>query len=260
MRLIDTHCHIYSQEFDPDRVEMISRAKEAGIQLMLMPAIDGSTHEAMLEVEKTFKGQCLSMIGLHPCSVRETFNTELQIVREKLESRKFIAIGETGLDFYWDLNFVEQQKQAFQQQIEWALHYDLPVVIHSRNSIDECIEMIRQNQNGKLKGVFHCFSGSMERAKKIIDLGFYLGIGGVLTFKKSGLDAVVGQLDLEKIILETDAPYLAPVPFRGKRNECGHLKLVAEKLAEVKKIPLTEIAQITTTNAERLFQLIPVPE
>ena len=254
MKLIDTHCHIYSQEFDDDRVEMIGRAENEGIKMMLMPAIDSSTNQAMFGVEKDFPGICISMMGLHPCSVKETLSKELLIVQKNFEERKFIAVGETGLDFYWDLSYVEQQKQAFQQQIEWALQYDIPVVIHSRNSIDACIEMISQNQKGKLKGVFHCFSGSLEQAKKIIDLDFYLGIGGVLTFKKSGLDAIVDQLDLDKIILETDAPYLAPVPFRGKRNECSYLKFVAEKLAEIKKIPVDEVANITTANAEKLFQ------
>jgi TatD DNase family protein len=255
MKLIDTHCHLYSQEFDADRAEMISRAENEGITTMLMPAIESSTNEAMLQAEENFPGRCLSMMGLHPCSIKENFKEELLIVQQNFEKRKFIAVGETGLDFYWDLSFVEQQKQAFQQQIEWALQYDIPVVIHSRNSIDECIEMIRKNQKGKLKGVFHCFSGSLEQAKKIIDLDFYLGIGGVLTFKKSGLDAVVEQLDMDKIILETDAPYLAPVPFRGKRNECSYLKFVAEKLADIKKMTVAEVAHITTTNAEKLFHL-----
>jgi len=242
-------------DFEADRVEMIARAENAGVQMMLMPATESSTNEAMLRVEKDHPGSCISMMGLHPCSVRETLSDELQVVRKNFDERRFVAVGETGLDFYWDLSFVEQQKQAFQQQIEWALHYDIPVVIHSRNSTDECIEIIRQNQKGKLKGVFHCFSGSLEQAKKIIDLGFYLGIGGVLTFKKSGLDAVVEQLDMGRIILETDAPYLAPVPFREKRNECSYLKFVAEKLAEIKKISIEEVANITTTNAEKLFQL-----
>src|SRR5258708_3888728 len=157
MKLIDTHCHIYSPEFEADRAEMVGRAENAAVQLMLMPAIDSSTIEAMFEVEKAFRGRCFSMMGLHPCSVKENFREELFIAQQNFEKRKFVAVGETGLDFYWDLSFVEQQKQAFQQQIEWALHYDIPVVIHSRNSIDECIEMIRQNQKGKLKGVFHCF-------------------------------------------------------------------------------------------------------
>lgn len=255
MKLIDTHCHIYSQEFDADRAEMIRRAGEANVETLLMPAIDQSTHDAMLRLEKEYHGKCMSMMGLHPCSVRETLTEELKQVLKHFESRKFVAVGETGLDYYWDLSFIDQQKNAFQQQIELALQYDIPVVIHSRNSIDDCIEMIRKNQNGKLKGVFHCFSGELEQAKKIIDLDFYLGIGGVLTFKKSGLDAVVQQLDLTKIILETDAPYLAPTPFRGKRNECSYLKLIAAKLADVKNISVDEVADVTTKNAKRLFQL-----
>jgi TatD DNase family protein len=254
MKLIDTHCHIYSQEFEADRADMISRAENEGIKMMLMPAIDSSTDEAMFQAEKQFPGKCISMMGLHPCSVRETFREELLSVQRNFEKRNFIAVGETGLDFYWDLTFIEEQKQAFQKQIEWALQYDIPVVIHSRNSIDECIEMISQNQKGKLKGVFHCFSGSSEQAKKIIDLNFFLGIGGVLTFKKSGLDAVVDQLELDNMILETDAPYLAPVPFRGKRNECSYLRFVAEKLAEIKKMTVDEVANITSDNAEKLFQ------
>ena len=255
MKLIDTHCHIYSNEFDEDRAEMVRRAENEGIKMMLMPAIDGTTNGAMFQAEKDYPGRCLSMMGLHPCSVKETLSDDLRMVQGHFEKRAFIAVGETGLDFYWDLSYVEQQKQAFQRQIEWARHYDIPVVIHSRNSIDACIAMIHQNQKGKLKGVFHCFSGSLEQAKKIIDLDFYLGIGGVLTFKKSGLDAVIAQLALDKIILETDAPYLAPVPFRGKRNECSYLKFVAEKLAEIKSLTRDQVAELTSANAEKLFRL-----
>jgi TatD DNase family protein len=255
MNLIDTHCHIYSSEFDTDRRAMISRAEYEGITKMLMPAIDLSTHVLMLGLENDFPGQCLSMMGLHPCSVKENYLDELAAVEQHFEKRPFAAVGETGLDFYWDLTFTKQQHEAFQRQIELALHYDIPVVVHSRNSTNECIEVVEKNQKGKLKGVFHCFSGSIEQAHKITDLNFYLGIGGVLTFKKSGLDTVVDQMKLDRIILETDAPYLAPVPFRGKRNECSYLKYVAEKLAEVKKVTVEEIAEITTANAKELFDL-----
>lgn len=255
MALIDTHSHIYLSEFDNDRKAMLERAEKETIAKILMPAIDTESHAQMLEVERNFPNLCLSMIGLHPCSVKENYKNELQIVRDFLQQRKFIAIGETGLDFYWDLTFKEQQFEAFQLQIEWALQYDLPIVIHSRNSTDECIEMIKKNQNGKLKGVFHCFSGTIEQAYQVIDLGFYLGIGGVLTFKKSGLDVVMEKLQLENVLLETDAPYLAPVPFRGKRNECSYLKYVVQKLAEVKQMQFEEIARITTSNAEKLFGL-----
>jgi TatD DNase family protein len=255
MKLIDTHCHIYSPEFNTDRAGMLSRAESEGITKMLMPAIDASTHEQMLALESEFPAKCKSMMGLHPCSVKENYREELRVVEQWFEKRPFVAVGESGLDFYWDLTYKKEQYEVFQQQVEWALKYDIPIVIHSRNSIDECIEVINKNQKGNLKGVFHCFSGSVEQAKKIIDLDFYLGIGGVLTFKKSGLDAVMEELDLTHIILETDAPYLPPVPFRGKRNECSYIKYVAEKLADIKKMELKEIAEITSANAEGLFKL-----
>ena len=255
MSLIDTHCHIYSSEFDAYRQAMLSRAEYEGITKMLMPAIDISTHAQMLGLEDEYPGKCLSMMGLHPCSVKENYLDELSVVEEHFEKRSFVAVGETGLDFYWDLAYTEQQYRVFQRQIELALQYNIPIVIHSRNSIDQCIEFVQKNQNGKLKGVFHCFSGSIEQALKITDLNFYLGIGGVLTFKKSGLETVLKQMVLDHIVLETDAPYLAPVPFRGKRNECSYLKYVAEKLAEVKSVTPEEIAEITTANAKELFDL-----
>jgi len=234
---------------------MLARARNEGITKMLMPALDSSTHDGMLSLEREFPLECISMIGLHPSSVKGNYNEELEIVGQRLEERPFAAVGETGLDFYWDLSFTKEQYESFQRQIEWALQYDIPIVIHSRNSLDECIDLVNKNQNGKLKGVFHCFSGTVEQAKKIIDLNFYLGIGGVLTFKKSGLDAVVDQLDLRQVVLETDAPYLAPVPFRGKRNECSYIKYTAQKLSDIKQVPVEEIAAITTVNAQKLFRL-----
>ena len=255
MNLIDTHSHIYLEDFDNDRQEMLERAEKEGIGKILMPAIDSATHEKMLSISMQFSQLCRPMIGLHPCSVKENYEQELSIVRDYLEKNEFIAIGEIGLDFYWDVNFKPQQYDSFHQQIEWALHYDLPIVIHSRNSIDECISVVTEHQKGKLKGVFHCFSGSIEQAKKIINLNFYLGIGGVVTFKNSGLDKVMKQLTLENIVLETDAPYLTPVPFRGKKNECSYLKFVVQKLAEIKEMDFKEIAEITTRNSEKLFSL-----
>jgi TatD DNase family protein len=255
MKLIDTHCHIYSDEFDLDRAAMVARAQDEGITKMLMPAIDSSTHKQMLELENEFPQTCRSMMGLHPCSVKEGHKDELRISAQWLEKRPFVAIGETGLDFYWDLTFTNEQYHSFQCQIEWALQYDVPIVIHSRNSINECIQVINKNQKGNLRGVFHCFSGSLEQAKQIVDLNFHLGIGGVLTFKKSGLDALIEQIDLTHVVLETDAPYLAPVPFRGKRNECSYIKYIAQKLSEIKQMPVDEIAQVTTANAEKLFWL-----
>jgi TatD DNase family protein len=251
--MTDTHCHIYLKEFDADRAEMILRGKTAGVNRFLLPAIDSETHISMLRLENEFPRECFTMMGLHPCSVKEGYEEELKIARQYLENRKFIAIGEIGLDFYWDLSFKEQQLEVFNLQMDWALEFDLPIVIHSRESIDECIEAVGKKQNGKLKGVFHCFGGSAEQANKIIDLGFYLGIGGVVTFKKSGLDTVLKHIDIKHILLETDAPYLAPVPYRGKRNECSYLKLVAEKIAEIKNVSLAEVDSITTNNAETLF-------
>lgn len=253
MTLIDTHAHIYLEDFDKDQNEVITRSKDAGIGLVFMPAIDSFVHQNMLQLEEKYPGFCRSMMGLHPCSVKENYSDELKIAEEYLSKRKFIAVGEIGLDFYWDISFNKQQYDAFHKQIEWALYYDIPIVIHSRNSIDECIEVVTKHQQGKLKGVFHCFTGDNKQAQQIIDLGFYLGIGGVLTFKNSGLDAVMKNINPDHIVLETDAPYLAPVPFRGKRNECSYIKYVAQKLAEIKGMDIGEIAAITTGNAQKLF-------
>ena len=252
--LIDTHCHIYLPEFDQDREQMIERARNHGVEEFYLPAIDSSTHLKMLDLEDQIKDGVWAMMGLHPCSVNEKVEEELALVESWFEKRKFIAVGEIGLDYYWDTSFAEQQKMAMRWQTDLALKYDRPIVIHSRNSIDDCIEIVQEKQNGSLKGVFHCFSGTLEQAKKIIDLGFYLGIGGVLTFKNAGLDKVVGKLTLDALVLETDAPYLAPVPYRGKRNEPAFVSIVAEKLAALKNMPLEEVSAITSANAKKLFQ------
>ena len=253
--IIDTHSHIYLPEFDSDRAEMFARAENEDVELILMPAIDSGTHLTMLETEKDFDKKCMSMMGLHPCSVKEGYKAELKILTEYFEKRQFVAVGETGLDFYWDRTFTKEQYDSFQIQIALALQNDIPVVIHSRDSIDACIKVVSENQKGDLKGVFHCFSGNLEQANQIIELGFYLGIGGVITFKNSGLDKVMADIDMKNIVLETDAPYLAPVPFRGKRNECSYLKYVVEKLSEVKNLSKEEIKNITTENARKLFSL-----
>lgn len=252
---IDTHCHIYLPEFDSDRNEMLLRAENEGVELLLLPAIDSETHSEMLETETLNPVKCHSMMGLHPCSVKEGYKKELIIVNEHFYKRKFVAVGETGLDFFWDLSFKKEQFESFNIQIEMAIEYNIPVVIHSRNSIDECIKVIADHQKGNLKGVFHCFSGTQEQANQIIDLGFYMGIGGVVTFKNSGLDKILETVDLKHVVLETDAPYLAPVPFRGKRNECSYLKFVSEKIAIIKKITKEEVASITTGNAKKLFNI-----
>ncbi len=255
MNIIDTHSHIYLPEFTEDLVQVSERAKAVGVKKIVMPAIDSSTHEMMFKTEKSDPSFFHSMMGLHPCSVKGAYLNELKTARDFLEKRAFKAVGEIGLDFYWDTSFKEQQFAAFHEQIEWALQFNLPIVIHSRNSIDECIKVVKEHQNGLLKGVFHCFSGNADQAQQIIDLGFYLGIGGVITFKNSGLDKVMEGVNPENILLETDAPYLAPVPFRGKRNEPSYLKYVIEKIAAIKNISANEIAETTTLNAEKLFHL-----
>ena len=252
MYLIDTHTHIYLQEFDNDRSEVIDRAKNANINAVIMPAIDSSTHKTMLQVEADFD-HCYAMMGLHPCSVNQDYETELNIVNEYFDQRKFIAIGEIGLDFYWDKTFIDQQYRAFHHQIETALLYDLPIVIHSRNAIDECIEVVQKFPG--LKGVFHCFTGTYEQAQKIIETGFYLGIGGVITFKNAGLDKVIEKTGLGNVILETDAPYLAPLPFRGKRNEPSYISIIADKLAAICNKTKDNVAELTTANAKNLFKL-----
>jgi len=255
MKLIDTHSHIYLSEFAENRSEIFERAEKEGVRKILLPAIDSSTHVDMIGLETANEESCAAMMGVHPCSVKENFEDELKIARDFLKKRRFIAIGEIGLDFYWDKTFTEEQYAAFHQQIEWALEFDLPIVIHSRNSTAECISVVKEHQKGNLKGVFHCFSGDTDQAKKIIDLGFFMGIGGVVTFKNAGLDKVMENINLEHIVLETDAPYLAPVPFRGKRNEPSYLKYVVEKLAVIKNVSIDRIAEITTANAEKLFLL-----
>ena len=253
MILIDTHTHLYLPQFESDHKAMIERAEIEGIKRMMMPAIDGSELNRLLSFEARYP-QCMAMMGLHPCSVKENYEEELRLVEDQLNTRHFVAIGETGLDFYWDLTFKEQQYHAFRWQIERAIELDLPVVIHSRNSLDETIGVIGEYQGRAARGIFHCFSGTEEHARRIIELGFYLGIGGVLTYKNSGLDVVLKDIALEHMVLETDAPYLAPVPFRGKRNESGYLKYVAQKLAEVKGVSIEEVAAVTTSNAQKIFR------
>lgn len=253
MSLIDTHCHLYLEEFDADRSEMMQRAAATGIERFYLPAIDSQTTAAMLQMEVDYPGRCRAMMGLHPCSVKADFEEEMKLVADWLARRSFAGVGEIGLDFYWDNTYKEQQYAAFDWQMDLALQYDLPVVIHSRESTAACIERVRLKQNGRLKGIFHCFSGSYEEALEVIDLGFYLGIGGVLTYKNSGLAGIVARLGLEKLVLETDAPYLSPVPYRGKRNESAYLSHIAIKLAEVLGMGSGVVREATTRNAEKIF-------
>ncbi|HEY0612617.1 MAG TPA: TatD family hydrolase [Chitinophaga sp.] len=256
MLWIDTHAHLYGKEFRDDRTAMITRALDAGVHKLLLPNIDSSSIEGMLALEDQFPGSCYAMMGLHPCYVDENVEKEMALVREWLAKRPFTAVGEIGLDFYWDKTHAALQHQVFREQLQLAKQYDLPVVIHSRESTRQCIDEVRSLQDGTLTGVFHCFSGTAEEAREVIDLGFYLGIGGVVTFKKSGLDKTVEQIDLQHIILETDAPYLAPVPYRGKRNESAYIPLIGQMVADIKNLKIEEVAAITTSNALKLFKSI----
>lgn len=254
MKLIDTHAHLYAKAFNNDRAEMIRRAVERGVTQFYLPNIDSSSIEAMLALEAEYPDRCYPMMGLHPCSVQaDTWEAELATVRAWLEKRHFCAVGEIGIDLYWDKSTLPIQEEAFRTQIAWALEYDLPIVIHSRESTEEILAILADIGNDRLRGIFHCFTGDVEQARRAVDLGFYLGIGGVLTFKNSGLDQTIAQIDLEQLVLETDAPYLAPAPYRGKRNESAYVYQVAEKLAEVKGTSLDEIARVTTANAEKIF-------
>jgi len=253
MRFIDTHCHLYLPEFKKDLEEVMHRAAANGIEKFYLPAIDSSVIVDLLAMENNYPGKCLAMMGLHPCSVNGNYKHELSIVEEWLMKRSFAAIGETGLDFYWDTTFITQQYESFEMQMQWALHKNLPIVIHTRNAMQQTIDTVKPFAAKGLKGVFHCFGDSYEMAMQIIDMGFYLGIGGVLTYKKSGLDDVIKKIDLMHIVLETDSPYLTPVPYRGKRNESSYIKIISEKLAEIKNIPVEDVAAVTTANAEKIF-------
>jgi TatD DNase family protein len=255
LELTDSHTHLYSDEFREDLDRLLEAAATEGITRFFMPNIDSASIEDMLAVEQRFPGKCFSMMGLHPCSVKENWKDEMRIVEEWLTKRKFAAIGEIGIDLYWDKTFIEEQKLVFKRQMELAVEYRLPIVIHTRDSFDITYGLVRDFNNKGLTGVFHCFTGNAEQARMVIELGFYMGIGGVVTFKNGELDKVLPEIDLKDIVLETDAPYLAPVPFRGKRNEPYYLKKIAEKIAEIKNISVEEVAAFTTANAKKLFNM-----
>ena len=254
MELIDTHCHLYDPAFAGDIESVIQRARDIGVGRFYLPAIDRQSEKSLLDLEKRYPDICFAMQGLHPCSVKADVEEALKHVEQSLAVRRFSAVGETGLDFYWDRSFEKEQYLAFHRQIDWALHYDLPIVIHSRDSIEKTISVVRERQKGGLRGIFHCFNEDEQSASQITALGFYLGIGGTLTYKNSKLPESLKNIGLEHIVLETDAPYLPPVPFRGKRNESSYLHLVAEKLAEIKGIPTDEVAKRTTLNALKILE------
>jgi TatD DNase family protein len=253
MQLTDTHTHLYSEEFDEDRKELIESAIAKGVSRFFMPNIDSSSVEAMLELEEIWPEHCFPMMGLHPCSVKVNWKEEMEIVEQWLGKRKFIAIGEMGIDLFWDKTFVEEQKIVFNRQVELANKYKLPIVIHSRDSFEMIYDLLLNNSKQEPCGIFHCFTGTVDQAERAIKLGFYLGIGGVVSFKNAGLDKVLEEISLEHIVIETDAPYLAPVPHRGKRNLPEYIRLVAEKIAVIKNISVEEVAKITTENSKTIF-------
>ena len=251
--MIDTHAHTYSEEFEKDREAMIDRALAAGVSKIYMPAIDSGTHSAMLQLADRYPENCLPMIGLHPCYVKENYREELAVVEEHLTQRKFHAIGEAGLDLYWDKTFANQQVIALKLQADLAIKYELPLILHTREATRETIEVINEYKGTGLRGIFHCFGGNVQEAKDITDLGFFLGIGGVVTYKNGGLKEVLPEISLDHIVLETDAPYLSPVPFRGKRNEPSYLPHIAQTIAGIKGVSLEDVLAATTRNAESIF-------
>jgi len=252
MKLIDTHTHLYLPEFDADREAVVKRAIESGVERMYLPNVDSETIESMHKLEALFPLNCYAMMGLHPCSVKkETIDEELALVESWLSKRKYPAVGEIGLDLYWDKSTFETQVEALRTQCRWALQYNIPVVLHSRESTAECIKIVSEFVG--LKGVFHCFSGTASEAKAITEMGFYLGIGGAFTYKKSSLPESIRDIQLEYLVLETDSPYLSPVPYRGKRNESSYIRHVLDGLSELHMVGRTQMADITTQNALKLF-------
>jgi len=253
MTITDTHTHLYSAEFDQDRNEMIQRAIDAGVTRFFIPAIDSTFTSSMYELEKAYPENIFLMMGLHPTHVKDNYLEELQHVEEELAKRKFYAVGEIGIDLYWDKEHLPQQQDAFRKQIQLAKQYKLPIVIHCREAFDEIFEMLEAEKSSDLFGIFHCFSGTYEQALQAISYNMKLGIGGVVTFKNGKIDQFLNQIDLKHIVLETDSPYLAPVPFRGKRNESSYLNKVVDKLSEIYNLPKEEIAKITTENSKAIF-------
>jgi TatD DNase family protein len=251
--IIDTHAHLYSKQFNHDRAAMLQRCDTEGVKKIYLPAIDSETHDAMIALEAAYPDRCFAMMGVHPCSIDADFEKELAIAEEWLSKRPFCAIGEIGIDLHWDKTFFEQQKTAFVRQMHWAQDLGLPIIIHSREAMDEIIDILEENTFYTEGGILHCFTGNVEQAKRLIAMGFYLGIGGVATYKNGGLEPVIKEIGLEHLVLETDAPYLAPIPFRGKRNESSYVKYVAEKISEVLIVDLKEVARVTTANAEKIF-------
>lgn len=254
--MIDTHSHIYSEEFDEDTDQVVQRAKDAGVEHIILPNVDSESLPRMLKLEERYPGFCHAAIGLHPTSVDEYYEKELAVVHSELKRRKYIAIGEIGLDLYWDKSHLDKQVICFQQQLDWALEYDLPVIIHIRDAFAETIDTLKPYKDKGLRGVFHSFTGTFEQAGELLGFdNFYLGINGIVTFKNSGLDKVVEQTGIDRLVLETDSPYLTPAPFRGKRNESSYVELVCGKLADIFGKTIQDVEKTTTENARRLFKI-----
>ncbi len=258
LKIVDTHTHLFSREFDTDRSAVINRSIEAGVVRMYLPNIDVRTIGMMNNLADEFPLHCMPMLGLHPCSVKDDWQEQLKTIEEALPNRKYYGIGECGLDKHWDLTHIKEQSQALLIQTEWAKQYQLPIILHTRNATREAIDLIQSVKDQKLWGVFHCYGGTIEETNEILAMGdFYFGIGGVISFKNGGIDKIIEHIGLEKVVLETDSPYLAPVPHRGKRNESSYLKYVVEKLAEYSGYSPQEVARITTENANKLFRYEP---
>ncbi len=253
MKLTDTHIHLYAGEFTSEFETLMQQGFDKDIRRYVIPNIDAGTVEPMFAICRQYPGICFPALGLHPCSVKQDYVAVLETIYRRFEEQHIVAIGETGIDLYWDKTYVKEQEKAFLTQLHWARDFNLPVIIHSRESTNMLTKILEANRSLDVRGIFHCFSGDLEQAKRITNLGFHLGIGGVLTFKNSGLAQVIEQIDLQYLVLETDAPYLAPAPHRGKRNEPAFLALVAEKLAAVKRVSVEEIAEITSLNAAAIF-------
>ena len=255
MNIIDTHTHLYLKQFNEDIDMVINRSKEIGVNKFIFPAIDSSHFNDMHNLKDKYPNSIYLMSGLHPTDVKENYKDELAFVANSLKIGDYVAIGEIGIDLYWDKSFLKQQQEAFKFQIRLAIEHDLPIVIHCREAFDEIFQILDDENCNELRGVFHCFTGTLEQAQRAIDLGFFLGIGGVVTFKNGGIDKFLHKIDLKNIVLETDSPYLAPVPFRGKRNESSYIIYVLEKLSEIYGISKEKIAEITSKNAEKVFRL-----
>ena len=255
MMFVDTHSHIYSEEFSSDRDEVIARALKSGVNKIILPNIDSSTLKPMLDLAGSQPDLFIPLLGLHPTSVKEDFRKELEIMEYWLSKRKFSGIGEIGIDLYWDKNFIREQIEAFRIQIGWAKKGGMPIVIHVRDSFQEVIEVLLEERDDSLRGVFHSFTGNLEQAEQIIELGFKIGINGIITFKNSDLGETVKQIDPRHLLIETDSPWLAPVPYRGKRNECSYVVIVANKIAELHQTSVEKIAEVTSQNAKELFGL-----